>query len=445
MKQTDIMFFFDTEDYTDLRSVDAARKIAELFTEEGVTAHFSVVGLVAKQMMDNGCTEAIEALKKHEIGNHTYAHSMHPNISQISDIEDYGAAYAAVAEMESASLALLKEAFGRDADFGVPPGNAVSYAAQYYYADQGLSAYGDCAEYRADRNAVWCCNLMQTTYEDSFEGMAFNDQAQTDPDTDAKIDAMMDRLAKKDWAIVYSHPNMACFKNFWDSVNFKGANLHPDGQYALCDPRSPEEEAHYYDTMRKIIRRFAADDRFNVTALPAVIARQKPRVTLTPADMPMIAAHLAEKYAPVEDPSLALSDLFAASIAFLKGEAAFTPGKAYGLLSPTAELDHPVELTVCGIRKAAAEIPVGGFWPSSYEVDGVKLGWGDMLYAMVGALTAEGERITLAPHPVMTLLDEAPDIKNSDLRSSWMHSPDLKDEYLSDRLRLQVYTIRKAD
>ena len=118
MKKTRILFFFDTEDYTDLRSVDAARKIAELFTEEGVTAHFSVVGLVAKQMMDHNRTDAIEALKKHEIGNHTYGHSMHPNICQITDVENYADAYQAVAEMESASMALLKEAFDRDADFG---------------------------------------------------------------------------------------------------------------------------------------------------------------------------------------------------------------------------------------------------------------------------------------------------------------------------------------
>ncbi|MBQ4050952.1 MAG: hypothetical protein IJD13_04925, partial [Oscillospiraceae bacterium] len=284
MKQTRILFFFDTEDYTDLRSVDAARKIAELFTEEGVTAHFSTAGLVAKQMMDNGCTDAIEAIKKHEIGNHTYGHSMHPNICQITDLEDFDEAYAAVEKMESASLALLKQAFDRDADFGVPPGNAVSYVAQYYYADQGLSMYGDIAEYRTDRNAVWGCNLLQITYKNSIEGLAFRRGGEIDPNTDANIDALLDKLAKKDWAIVYSHPNMACFKEFWDAVNFHGYNAHPDGNYDPCEPRSAEEEAHYYDTMRKVIRKFVADDRFKVTTLPEVKAEQKTRVTLTPAD-----------------------------------------------------------------------------------------------------------------------------------------------------------------
>jgi len=445
MKKTRIMFFFDTEDYTDLRSVDAAKKIAELFTEEGITAHFSVVGLVAKQMMDNGRTDAIEAIKKHEIGNHTYGHSMHPNICQISDIEDYDAAYRAVAEMEGASIALLKEAFDRDPDFGVPPGNAVSYAAQYYYADRGLSMYGDCAEYRKDRNAVWCCNLMQITYETSFEGLAFDRNDRIDPETEAKIDRMLDEMAKKDWAIIYSHPNMACFKNFWDSVNFKGRNIHPDGNYGHCDPRSAEEEAHYYDTMRKVIRRFAADERFEVTSLPKVIAAQRPRVTLTPCDMPAVAAHLEKAYAPMEEPSLSLSDLFAASVSFLKGMTSFTPGKSYGLLSPSDELDHTVTLTTKGIRKAAESIPVGSFWPPAYVVDDIRLGWGDMLYAMVKALSSDAETIVLEPHPVIKLLENAPDIKNSDLKNTWMHSPDLKDEYLSDRLRLQVYTIRKAD
>ena len=43
MKPTELMFFFDTEDFTSNRSADAIVDLAGIMTDEGVTGHFAAV------------------------------------------------------------------------------------------------------------------------------------------------------------------------------------------------------------------------------------------------------------------------------------------------------------------------------------------------------------------------------------------------------------------
>ena len=94
MKPTELMFFFDTEDFTSNRSADAIVDLAGIMTDEGVTGHFAIVGLLAKQLENWGRTDVVAALKPHIIGTHTYGHSLHPDICEQTDYEDFGKAYS---------------------------------------------------------------------------------------------------------------------------------------------------------------------------------------------------------------------------------------------------------------------------------------------------------------------------------------------------------------
>ena len=85
MSRTEVMFFFDTEDFVAEKSSDAAKKLAEICTEEGVVGHFAVVGLLAKRLMKDGRTDVIEALNQNEVGTHTYGHTLHPNICEMAE------------------------------------------------------------------------------------------------------------------------------------------------------------------------------------------------------------------------------------------------------------------------------------------------------------------------------------------------------------------------
>lgn len=91
---TDIIFSFDTEDYVNKEAADAILNIANILREENVRGCFNVVGRLAESLVKWGRTDVIEALKYHEIDNHSLAHSHHPTINEYTDLADYDEALA---------------------------------------------------------------------------------------------------------------------------------------------------------------------------------------------------------------------------------------------------------------------------------------------------------------------------------------------------------------
>src|SRR5215831_12686887 len=73
-----VVLWFDTEDYIDTVADDAALRIANDLTAEGVRATFKVVGEKARVLHARGRTDVIAALSKHAIGYHSNWHSLHP-------------------------------------------------------------------------------------------------------------------------------------------------------------------------------------------------------------------------------------------------------------------------------------------------------------------------------------------------------------------------------
>src|SRR6476661_2990707 len=77
-----VILWFDTEDYILPASDDAAKKLADWLTKEGVKATFKVVGEKARTLEKRGRQDVIDALKKHEIGYHSNYHSVPPTPAQ---------------------------------------------------------------------------------------------------------------------------------------------------------------------------------------------------------------------------------------------------------------------------------------------------------------------------------------------------------------------------
>src|SRR5438067_8160896 len=73
-----VVLWFDTEDYIEPASDDAALRIAKDLTALGVHATFKVVGEKARVLESRGRRDVIEALSKHAIGYHSNWHSVHP-------------------------------------------------------------------------------------------------------------------------------------------------------------------------------------------------------------------------------------------------------------------------------------------------------------------------------------------------------------------------------
>src|SRR5262245_60968003 len=77
-----VILWFDTEDYILPASDDAALKVADWLTREGIKATFKVVGEKARTLERRGRQDVIDALKKHEIGYHSNFHSVQPTPAQ---------------------------------------------------------------------------------------------------------------------------------------------------------------------------------------------------------------------------------------------------------------------------------------------------------------------------------------------------------------------------
>jgi len=441
MKKTDVMFFFDTEDFTSETCADATLHLANLLTEEGVTGHFAVVGLFAEQLTNWGRSDVVEALKRHIVGTHTYGHTLHPTIAEDSEGEDYNAAYRRVYEKETAALALLKQHLGADNIlFAVPPGNCVSYVGLYVYRDLGIPYFCGSNIYDARNTLLDYGGMTHIQYVDSLEGMFFYRRQQP-------TEKILERFRDYDRVIIYTHPNISVKREFWDEVNYAHANLREYGDWIEAEDRTPEEIRYYRDRFRELIRALKADDHYRITDMRELDAQKKacPSREIRPADLAGIRDALDAQFYPPRDGAYSIAEVFHACICFLNGEEIFRPDehKLYGFLDVPKGIAGPVTLSRREITETARTGKWDGFLPAEIAVGDKTVGPADFLFAMLDVLTTGSDEVTLTPREQNVLYPELEELCQAHMDSSnWMHAHDFHDEYVSHRLRLQSWTLR---
>lgn len=450
--QTEVLFFFDTEDFTNPRSDDGAKEIADLMNEMGLTGHFAVVGRVAEALEKRGRWDVIDAMKPHLFAGHTWDHSVHPNLCERTDIADYAAAFADVDSRERKTMSLIRSVFGAQKVYGaVPPGNSDSYVAMYAYSAMGIEFYCGPWFFGDDPEDIWLCNMRMLPYNAPFEWLMEpdcsndpNDPYSDRPEGCRTVDGVLDHVAKWKRAVFYLHPNKIHSLEFADVLNYKGYNRHPDEKWEMSPERRPEDVAVYMGRVREILRRLKADPRFKITTLAELAATTKPRVDITCENLPAIRSSLLKKFAPIHSPaSWSVADVFQATVKALRGEKVHSPGRVYGFLEKPRGVSKKTRVSAAGLRTAASEIDFSTFLPPVISVDGQEIGPADFLFAALEVLVAGASEVVLEPRQQMPGYELLPRLENICLRNTWMHSPDLKDKYLSDRMRLQLWTMRK--
>lgn len=439
--QTDVIFSFDAEDFTSNTAADAIYREAEILREEGVRGGFCIVGLLAKQLKTWGRTDVQTALKHHDILTHSYGHSLHPTLHEYTDIADFDEAYAEVYRQETEGLLLIKD-FTENAPIlgGCPPGNQKNYVAMYAYADMGLPLYADTLCDTPDGRGMYYCNIYQTQYTFSLENFFRADD-------DAYMREVLDTLAAHKRVICFTHPNAAIFSEFWDSVNYFKENSCAFGEWKPCQKRPEAETENYYKNIRRFIQLMKKDGRFNITDYKTLSEklRTEPARTIRPSHVPAILDALSKDFAPLQNPSLCLSDLFLAAKAFLLGETQHVCGKVYGFLDTPYAIQAPCTISKADLIASAQSINTEKFLPSKIMVGNTALGPADWLFAALEALCGN-ERIILQPRPQLPDLAQiAPRLHTINFKGGWIQSDSMEDHYLSNRLRLQCWTMRFAD
>lgn len=441
MKKTEVMFFFDTEDFTSETCADATLQLARLLEDEGVIGHFAIVGLFAEQLTNWGRSDVIQALHSHIIGHHTYGHSLHPTIVEMSEGEDYTAAYRRVMEKESLALDMIKKHLETDEVlFAVPPGDSESYVAKYCYDKLGIPFYCGTVVHDARNSLVEYCGMKHINYTESLEEMYIYESQENED--------ILDFLATHNRVIVYTHPNITVKREFWDQLNYKHANLREYGDWVEAEDRTPEEIAELRDKFRGLIRALKNDDRFEITDLRKLKSHldKRPVKTITRSAFSEIKASLEAHLAPPRDGSYSVSEVFMSCVELLRGGTLSPDTPTHGFLYAPQGITTKITLTRDEIVTAARGIDRDSFIPASIKVGEVDVGPADLLFAMLEVLTKDTNEITLEPRIQEVDMTDFPELRDFHMSSeTWVHAYDFGDEYVSDRLRLQSWTLRYCE
>ena len=119
-------------------------------------------------------------------------------------------------------------------------------------------------------------------------------------------------------------------------------------------------------------------------------------------------------------------------------------GDVYGFLSTPYAISEKVTLLAEDIISSAKEIKNGEFLPTEITVGDTKIGPADWLFAALDVLQGAKE-VTIGPRAQLPSLDIIPETRDAYFKGTWRHSDSFEDKYLSDRLRLQAWTLRFAN
>ena len=450
LAQTQALFFFDTEEYTDPKSSDAIVSIANILSEEGVRGHFAFVGYLAKKLVDWRRTDVMDALKPHLIGTQTLYHSLHPNINEKTDIADFDEAYRRAAADEWLSAGMIAAALGREANeliCSVMPGPSHSYVALYLYSDMGIPFFGGGGKvFRDGRHGqLWYCNQRHLPYSaEESAGIHLEHFMQMKEWDGEWVEKRLSNIAKLDTVTFYMHPHMAVKAKHPDGFNWDKRNMTPYGKWVPPPDRDPAQTALYYVHLRRFIRTLKGDPRFEVTDCTRLLASQKPRVAITRADIPAINASLRKSLAPVEVPaSWCVADCFQAAVRMLRGESEHMPGKVYGFLDRPVGVSSPVKVKEAALREAAHRISLARFLPESIAVGDVRIGPADFMLAAFEVLEKGMDEVLVEPREQLGDVKYLmPGLYGYSTKGKWRYMPEYEDRYLSDRLRFQLWTLR---
>jgi len=436
---TELIFSFDTEDFTSNEAADAILREAEILREEGVRGCFCLVGLLAEQLINWGRKDVIEALSHHEIANHTWGHSLHPIINEYTDIENADEAMHRFIETEKKSLAAIKAATGRDKVFAcVPPGNQKSYAGMYATHKMGIPVFADTLSDTPEGTGTFYCNVYNIAYTRALETFLFNELS------DGDMTAILDELSKKNRVVTYHHPNMAVYSVFWDKLNYYKENLSEFGKWIIPERRPIEDTERFYRNFRRFVKLVKADKRFKITCYEEIaekVRAEKLRIVKR-EDAEWILSKLEESFDTIREPiSLSIADCMLAARDFLLGKDEHVCGEVFGFLDTPFAAAEKLSVTKEELTAAAVTIKDGEFLPTEFTVGKKKIGPADWLFAALEAISGK-KSVEVLPKSQLPELDAIPGTKKASFRGTWMHSDAFEDKYLSKRLKLQAYTLR---
>ena len=437
---TKIIFSFDTEDIINERGADGILRCARILREEGLRGCFNIIGLLPDILKEWEREDIFEELKYHEIDFHSHKHSIHPTINEYTDIESYPDALESFLTDEREGLEKVKSAFDRTyLPAACIPGNCTSYVAHYGYAEMGFKFFsGDDIYDKRNYRPIYNCNIVSLHYARSLDRILF----ETD---ERKIKDFIEESAKgKHTMVFYHHPQRAYCKSFWDADNFNVTNT-PKEKWIKSEIHDNTDTERFYRNLRTFVRALRDNDDFEIITYNDLEKNLVEDVrTIDIETLKQIRPMLKERFFPITVPnSYCISDIFLACANLLCGAESHTCGKVYGFLSEPYSITEKTLITKEEAVALAKSITDYDFLPPVFLINEKKIGPRNLLDAFFAfLLDGVDSFVSESNAPWQIDLNEFPSLRDLDYKASWISGKDLKDDFLSDRLRLQSWTIR---
>lgn len=240
------LLWFDTEDYIEPTSDDAAKRLAEELDKLGVKATFKVVAEKAKVLEKRGRKDVIAALAKHDIGYHSENHSVPPTPAVYMEPLNWQEGIAEFLRREGPGAKETERIFGKKMSCYGQPGNSWSPHANPALRNLGIPVYMDEArQVGLNRQPFWYGGL---AYVFNLQEFSVRADLHTPADLDKAIaqwDAATAKLRGQGGGVLqtYYHPTEWVAEEFWDGVNFRHGQYTSPENYKKPRLRTAESRA----------------------------------------------------------------------------------------------------------------------------------------------------------------------------------------------------------
>lgn len=252
-----VVLWFDTEDYILPQSDDAAKRLAEFLTSQGVQATFKVVGEKARTLERRRRFDVIAALRKHEIGYHANTHSQHPTPAEYESKVDWATGVEEFTRREHGGFEDVARILGKTPCCYGQPGS--SWAPQAYGAlhQWGVKVYLDEGkQVGLDGKPFWyggLLNVFNTTDGERLRPNGNWDNVEQAKANFRDIYARMSTQPGGGLISLYFHPCEFIHQWFWD-MNFADGANPPRSRWKVPPMKSAAQQEQSFKYFEGLVR-----------------------------------------------------------------------------------------------------------------------------------------------------------------------------------------------
>lgn len=282
------LLWFDTEDYMEPSSDDAALRLARELDKLGVRATFKVVGEKARVLEKRGRQDVISALAKHDIGYHANNHSIPPSPAVYLRPLGWLEGAAEFERREGPGARDVARIFGQTPSCYGQPGNSWAPQSLPALRRMGIPTYMDeTRQVGLNEQPFWYSGVLNVLNLRQFSPRANLNKPSDLEEGKKAFDAAVAELRQRGGAGFiqsYYHPTEWVATEFWDGVNFRKGLYTPPDAYKMPNRRTPESTEQAFRIFLDFVRHVQ-----KTPGIRFITARELPGLLADPVTDPTAA------------------------------------------------------------------------------------------------------------------------------------------------------------